>query len=149
MLSRSETLYPAESVSPLRGHIVRRNWSRTPARRLPLAPPSGRTNDPASSVRSGTGVSNPQKGTPLSCQYSLRNPKDVWQHPSPAPEVQKLYLSHPGFEPKTCPFRERAANQLSQSEVVVPSKNANLLGIVPISTPRSFGGPMLDGATSF
>ena len=24
------------------------------------------------------------------------------------------------------------------------SKNADLLGIVPISTPRSFGGPMLD-----
>ena len=117
VLSRSKTLYPAESVSLLRGHPARRNWSRTPARRLPLAPPSGRTNDPASSVRSGTGVSNPQKGTPLSCQYSLRNPKDVWQHPSPAPEVQKLYLSHPGFEPKTCPFRERAANQLSQSEI--------------------------------
>ena len=53
----------------------------------------------------------------MSCQYSLRNPKDVWQHPSPAPEVQKLYLSHPGFEPKTCPFRERAANQISQSEL--------------------------------
>ena len=63
------------------------------------------------------GSTSPQKGIPLSCQYSLRNPKDVWQHPSLAPAVQKLYLSHPGFEPKTCPLRERAANQLSQSEV--------------------------------
>ena len=35
-----------------------------------------------------------------------------------APEVQKLNLSHPGFEPKTCPLRERAANQLSQLEGV-------------------------------
>ena len=26
----------------------------------------------------------------------------------------------------------------------VPSKNADSLGIVPISTPRLFGGPMLD-----
>ena len=63
------------------------------------------------------GSTSPQKGIPLSCQYSLRNPKDVWQHPSLAPAVQKLYLSHPGFEPKTCPLRERAANQPSQSEL--------------------------------
>ena len=34
--------------------------------------------------------------------------------------MQKLYLSHPGFEPKTCPLRERAANQLSQSEGFLP-----------------------------
>ena len=33
------------------------------------------------------------------------------------PEVQKLNLSHPGFKPKACPLRERAANRLSQSEV--------------------------------
>ena len=39
-----------------------------------------------------------------------------WQHPSLAPEVQKLNLSHPGFEPEAFPLREQAANQLSQSE---------------------------------
>ena len=54
---------------------------------------------------------------PLSCQYSLRNPKDIWQHPSLAPKAQKLNLSHPGFEPKTCPLREQAGNRLSQLEV--------------------------------
>ena len=33
--------------------------------------------------------------------------------------MQKLNLSHPGFEPKTCPLREQAANQLSQSGYIV------------------------------
>ena len=55
---------------------------------------------------------------PLSCQYSLRNPKDIWQHPSLTPKVQKLNLSYQGFEPKTYPLQERATNQLSQSEGV-------------------------------
>ena len=65
------------------------------------------------------GVDTPPKGAPLSCQYSLRNPKKMFGNTRLlAPEVQKLNLSHPGFEPKTCPFRERAANQLSQSELV-------------------------------
>ena len=83
-------LYPAESVSPLRGHLAQRNWSRTPCR-LPLAPLSERTHGPASDVRSGTSL---------------------------APKVQQLHVSHPGFEPEVCPLlRERAANRRSPSEL--------------------------------
>ena len=39
-------------------------------------------------------------------------------NPSLAPKVKKPNFSHPGFEPKTCPLREQAADQLSQSEVI-------------------------------
>ena len=41
--------------------------------------------------------------------------------------MQKLHFSHPGFEPKTCPLREQAANQLSQSEVLSAYGLLNLI----------------------
>ena len=43
--------------------------------------------------------------------------------------MQKLNLSHPGFEPKTCPLRERAANRLSQLDVVSNRRQTSLIRV--------------------
>ena len=66
---------------------------------LPLFSVPVRTeNDPASNARSET-------GPPCATSIPYRILKDIWQHLSLAPEVQKQNLSYWSFGPTTCPCR--------------------------------------------
>ena len=75
----------------------------------PLVPPSRQTNDPSSRPD--------QVKRYLAC---IR----LWHR-----KVQNQNFSRLGFEPKTCPVKERTANQISQAEMLQVCSNMLCLGL--------------------